>query len=289
MFSQKSWKVGRGCAIGILVGMFTVISFIAMYGMEYWQLILAVGMLAGLAGGYLAYDFKKVIVRSGEAIALEVKSLRETNVKKFRIHPFFVFFLLLFFLVYPFIVLLVLGDYNLISDNIYALSGARANSFFISIFISFAICFPIPFLIGENFHNKIYICSSRKENGKIWISLEKISYLHYMDLIFRGMFFGSLYLWGLLHYLVCLLVVFITKVLWRIFKFIHCQERVLCGTYSMISVGSLLTYSFYQQLPLPVMIYLSLGGAIVGDVAGAFIWEFISVGFFHVDEAPATA
>ena len=269
---------------------------------EFWWF----GVLAGLISGYLAYDFKEVILAIPKVIkASYYNSTQFINLTFDDIidwltdpHPF----------IYPGIVISIYPIYLFILEtNIMNVSELFSKNFssgviyivvtplmiavigFVCVMISAGVVALFSF-IGSNYWEKVEwyniheIPPSKEklqELAKEGLSSAEITYLRAYRWFIKGILFSFFFIsiripLAIAKFFFIGFIPFAFEAAWYLFKLIHSKERVLCSLDG--TIGGVVTYFLFtpRELPIHQQIVIVLFGGILGTGFGILNWEIVS-------------
>jgi hypothetical protein len=265
---MKIFEVGRACFIGGV----TLCLVALLVAPAFWWL----GIVAGFASGYIAYEFREVFRAIPEAIEVTktvgglfgeaLKMMFEDVIAWFRKqHPF----------IYPpLLVAIPLGVFGFFSLHA---TGAAVIQYY-----------PLSLLIAEVFLSFVW-------GAIIWVAffmllglfvvmadgfdevgVEDVTYRVYVTLLITGARnILRVVCWGMWKRL--------AMVVWTLIRLIHSNERVLCGVDGTLG-GLIALWAFWNYASTPTSfittMFVALCGGVIGTVLGIANWELISKRFF---------
>jgi len=266
--------------IGCFVGGVLCVAVALMCAPMFWWL----GLLAGMAGGYLGYEFREVLWaipiawrKSRRGVSnwwLNTdKKVREWSAKP---HPYGYFYLAILLMVFLVLQITILFDISL------SLQFTPQD-----MLLSFVISLALLVLS--------YLFSSM-----LWILLFAVSFLasnedpkttrEFLGQIVKGAgiavsFAVSFLLWKMWRYLVIgiwRLFCFLKRFGWKLFRLIHSKKRVLCAIDGTIG-GTVAFFCFASaSLTFPQQILVVFFGGLLGAVIGVLNYEIISKRVLHL-------
>ena len=293
---KETQKIALACFIGGALGAFVTL----LVSPTLWWF----GILAGFAGGYVSYEFKQV----RQAIPVAWKEVRHTGywvvketigaVEEFfeRKHPFFYPSLALAILLAPKVKALFYlnsksqGAPLLLDAWFYVVACVLAN---------YVIAYAMAFLafIGSRYGEKCYFYpfftkneyhadwEDREEYQRIGLREEPATYRNVVRWIAKGI---PLCLYGIVWRLPLLFigacwqgVMLFCRFLVQLFKLIHSDKRLLCGTDA--AIGAAVSYTWLTSLGNPFVVVI--GGGLIGVALGILNWELVSKRWLGVAEA----
>ena len=290
----------RKIAVACFIGGALCCAVALMFAPVYWWF----GLIAGMAGGYISYEFREV----RKAIPVALRATRRGSVYAWdgliasaktwfsRPHPFGYLAALLALPVWgailgpiwvnevlpgkepifqsilfvEFYVILAMMSFGVI--GILAIIGARISE----------RCYWIPTMVASGGDQQKYFAELH-EKGYRAIPLSYASVLRWsakgLGLTLK---FFAWTLWKYLTIAVWATICFLGRFAWHLFKLIHSEKRVLCaidgtlgGAVSYIWFASATT-SFPEQ-----MVFVVFGG-LLGAAFGVANWEIVSKRILHV-------
>ena len=291
--SSKLFEIARACFIGGFVLCIVALLIIPTF----WWL----GILAGLASGYLAYEFREVRRAVPKALTAVNEDFTETlgyaanGLRKFAAqpHPF----------AYPSIlvgmILFGLIWYKLWTTNPQqGVSGFLADlifGFILSGFLSLlAACLMFLSIRG------VAILGAER-GAKVfwqrWDLRERTPQQRIQSgLIQKPLTYANAYLWllgGIVLMLLSLVVggpIGLVRFVVALIRLIHSNERVLCGVDGTLG-GLIALWAFWHYAPasdsLIIAVFVAVCGGALGAALGIADWKFISKGVFGFGEKAA--
>lgn len=290
---KEAHKSVLTCAIGTVFGLIVML----IVAPE----LLWFGMLASFAGGYVIYEFKQVLqaipVAWEAAGGIGVEFAEEIRIFFYQKHPF----------LYPALVLAVWPTIMTFSGINWTEVWNSNRQLYTSIVLvpgyytmyTFWLMFGLVGLayIGAKYGEKCFwypfFKSSHPRTDKMRIEQNEAeglsqalaTYNNVARWIAKGIL---LCLYGIARKLpVALLKLgwqglgLLRRFLVHLFKLIHSQERVACGTYCAIGVA----VSHIWLTPLGNPVILLIGGALIGAALGRVSWKLTSKRWLDVAEA----
>jgi len=299
-------------ALASFVGAYLGAAVTILVAPTFWKL----GILAGFAGGYLSYEYRKVIHDIPTAISRAWKEVSrdlsatwagifEIIIKDIgrwfsRDHP----------ILYPATVFGCIAYFWPARANHFFLVEARggpmlavlANMAVLGgmVFFSYHILSSFVFIgsrIGERCY--YYPFSMRgPHDDSCHLSLEEQGYTHaeftYENVAkwaTKGVLIALKFLlvmmwWYTIKYTVIGLwkaISFLFGILGHLFKLIHSEKRLLCGVDSAIGVAIFHKWLGPMAHGLPSIMLLVLFGGLIGAALGVFNWQVVSIRLLHVD------
>lgn len=250
-------KIALSCTIGGAICAFVAV----MVNPTFWWL----GTIAGFGGGYLAYEFKKVLKEIPEVWKDTFGSI--PNVKQIIVnffkeeHPY----------IYPCIILSIIGMYILFPHSIAADLPINNGA---SLSIVFAVClvssaatslFTLFMMVVLQ-----AIGTDKKKGDSIIIeySTYKIVYSEIKKGFFIAIYF-LLVMWWIK------LISFGSLFIWKLFKLIHSDKRLLCGIDSALG-GTVSYFLFSPANSIIETIMIVVFGGLMGGFLGIINWEIVS-------------
>ncbi|MDD5043685.1 MAG: hypothetical protein PHD51_03400 [Patescibacteria group bacterium] len=270
---RKTYKIGLACFIGGVIGTIVALLVAPMF----WWL----GVFAGFAAGYLAYEFRAVLAAIPEAWEMTAKKIFSPifmELKEFFFEERPAFFLGLFYSSVFFTTLTFLPSFT---SNPIIPEGIPVITFlfiFLSLLCGFALFIVTMLLVASESGDKINI------NDIFSLPYGKIVRMSGRRIIFllQGtLVLSSAIIIGVLKFAV--------KFPWTLFKLIHSNERLLCGVDA--GLGTMIAYFLSLNLaPLTTatFIFLVICGGIFGAGFGIVNYEIISKRLFKFHLTPAS-
>lgn len=196
-------KVTLACFIGSALGIFTMLES----NPKFWP----VGLIVGFFGGYLSYEFKKVLKTLPVAWKHAISWEPNKECWKYGFLSFWAMLGMNITITIPFGVLfwITRSDRSFLEDDISSFIG-----------ISIAVAFLGAISMGNGWRDDPE--KNRRELGKFW----KINpFRIYIWFLLVGLW------WFVRHIPVVL------EFTWHLFKMIHSEERLLCGVDAAIGVA----------------------------------------------------
>lgn len=306
---METKKIAIGCFVG---GVLCTAVTLICTPMFWW-----LGLLAGMAGGYLGYEFREVLravpiawrkSRKGITIWwLEAdKKVRKCSFGK--LDFFDCFFAVIVFLLFLGITIAISWFIVPTPDwefGLFCMIGSFATVFslfvvaFISsfpvsgLFLAFALlgarvgekCFWFPFILlgGEDNEDAERI---RKKLEAVGYHKEILTSKNFFRWLAKGVGLTILFfLWTMWKYLfigIWLLLCFLRRFGWELFKLIHSKKRVLCAIDGTIG-GAIAFFCFASaSLTFPQQILVVFFGGLLGAVIGVLNYEIVSKRLLHL-------
>lgn len=302
---MKKRKVAFSCFIGGILCALVALRFTP----NYWY----VGILAGLAGGYLSYEFKKVwraipivwqathqgSINTGRNVIVSIEKWFQKP------HPFLYLALIISFPVCILVVKIMLIDMNLLAVLVSAMNETLfGEKFLLSstlvILVILYACIPILLIqgilirfftfIGSRIGERCYyLPSSLSDRGKKELIQElsekgycekPITYTNIFRWAMKGVGLTILFfVWTLWKYMfigIWKMIYYSGMFLWYLFKLIHSQERVLCAIDG--TLGGVISYIYLISpfMSFTEKIVLVVFGGLLGAVIGILDYQIIS-------------
>ena len=274
-------KIGTACFVG---GALCVLVALLVAPVFWW-----LGMVAGAAGGYVAYDIR-------ETARVFIIAFRSSEFGKWLLkpHPFLLFALVVGGVFYYFIAknpetlteaLQRPNPLAIVRGLTIVLVGFHTLGLFVTSLIMFVII-SIPTAIGS-FKEKVYwnehyykeVINS-ENNPKLmgWQPI-KLTFTNTLRLWMRGV--GEILRFALWTWWTFLLVQ-VAKLVWHFIVLIHSHKRVLCTLDG--ALGGTAVYLLLAQPDMPIrqQAMLVAFGGILGAALGIANWEFVSKRWFKI-------
>ncbi len=284
---MEAKKIGLACFVGGVVCALCALAFTPAY----WWL----GLIAGFAGGYIAYEFREVLTTipkayraAGTGGGVVGTALGNFFTKK---HPFIYLGLMIG------IPLGLLNCFGMVSSPRFATFleipaiGAVVCIFFLWLLLGFLLCVGFVVIGAENVEKVFLIdcCPSDKQSGIAEYRAEMAekslieiptTYINVARLMVKG--FGW-FLWRAIRFFVWDIVCLIGRFLKYIFVLIHSEKRLLCGVDGML--GGAVSYLYLAQgaMSLFQQAMVIFFGGLIGAALGIINWEIVSKRILHVD------
>ena len=240
---QRTVKVALACLIGTSIGIITMLGIYPAL----WPL----GLITGLIGGYLSYEYKKVI----QAVPTAWNMARGWRLDIAWWKEYLIFFLILSSALLT--VLLPLG---------FIISHSESEMMPITVFlIIISEVMAASFVIS-------YLCAKEKDQydyNNVKRLLIKVNPLNvYFHLLPKYLFIGA---WRLFIGIPFACGV-IRRFIWILVKLVYSDERLLCGIYS--SVGALAFHLSGGNVLIGLVVGV-LGGVLNYEILSKRIWKLV--------------
>ncbi len=266
----------RKIAVACFIGGALCCAVALMFAPSYWWL----GFIAGLAGGYISYDFREVWktipIAFLRALGRSAKAWKNMVVWakawSSRPHPFFWFGA---FLALPLILMWWTPTFSpeLVTSRGMAILGiflfiaGYCEMVLVLGFLSYLLA-----LIGAKIVERCFWHEARREGDYREVPL---TYANAARWAVEGIYVVmKFFLWDMWRYLL--------RFVWYLYKLVHSKKRVLCAIYG--TLGGVMAYiwlapasvSFAQRALLVIF------GGLLGAAIGVAIWEIVSKKILHV-------
>ena len=301
---METEKIAFACFIGGLICSAVAL----MFTPTFWWF----GLIAGLAGGYLSYEFREVCRAVPVALRRaggKSKGFLDDRVADARgwlaePHPF----------LYPSI-LIVIPVHQLLFHYVVHATGYVSKSeeivFFVMLTIlqlavlhMFAYICSVPLAllafigsrVGESCYCWPFMTSDTLSDSALEREIQSLkergyrraplTYTNAYRWIAKGIGISVLFfIWTLWKYVaigVWAVVCFLGRFAWQMFKLIHSKKRVLCAIHG--TLGGLVSYLWLvsASMSFPQQVVLVLFGGCLGALFGIAAWEIISKRVLHV-------
>ncbi len=296
-------KIALACFIGGAICSLVALIFIATY----WWL----GLIAGLFGGYLGYDFREVLIAIPKAFSIAkkgsgkvFKSIWEQTNKFFKAiykwlnspHPFLCPALILSFIPTSFLWIyfpLYTGESMIeILFALLVLITLISLSTPVFIGIVFLLAFIGARFVEKSFWRPLVLCTDKEEEDHEIFRLGQEGYEEKTlsdKNVFRWMIKGfgitlSFFIWKLWKYLAVAIGIsfweffcIIGRFLWNMLKIVHSRKRVLCAIDG--TLGGLVSFIWFSpnmNMTTFGQILIVLFGGILGATFGILNFEVVS-------------
>ncbi len=231
------------------------------------------GLLAGMAGGYLSYEFREVLRAIPIAWRKTVKRMTVTLDWLKKPHPFFWPFLLVFVLVALFGLNLVLKSKDVTLLLLFPLTTGIYLAYISYLILSFlAIVGSSKHKFGKNCYWAKDKSGKKQGSGDVCI---KLTYRNIYELMLRG-------LWICIYFVFWGMWILAPRFGWHLFKLIRSKKRVLCAIDGTIG-GTIVFFCFASaSLTFPQQILVVFFGGLLGAVIGVLDYKIISKQVLHL-------
>lgn len=285
---KETQKIALACFIGGALGAFVTL----LVSPTLWWF----GMLAGFAGGYVSYEFKQVRqaipVAWKAAGGIRMEFVGEIKAFFSQKHPF----------LYPALVLVVWPTQHIMilptpsewnfTTGVVAICFAAFLYCLSAMFMAYILaglafvgsrfgegCYFYPFFLPQ--YNLKELLQSVRHVKKEGLRREPATYRNVARWVAKGITFSVYVLIVVILYLFGHLVEFLWRFLVNLFKLIHSDKRLLCGTDAALGVA--VSYTWLTSLGNPFV--MVIGGGLIGAALGILNWELVSKRWLGVAEA----
>ncbi len=306
---METKKIAVACFIG---GAFCC-AVALMFAPVYWWF----GLIAGIAGGYISYEFREVC----KAIPIALRAARRGSVSAwdsviakerawfFKPHPFHYFAVIV--VVPPYLWLMyyfvreLMGPFTSIGEIV--IFSLIMLVFEVAIFVEMVLIAigPLAILafIGARVGERCYwwpflmpTISTKKDVQRLkakGLRREPLNYINLARWVVEGLGLTILFfIWTLWKYLAIAAwatLCFLGRFAWHLFRLIHSEKRVLCAIDG--TLGGAVSYIWFASASMSFLeqAVLVIFGGLLGSAFGIANWEIVSKRILRVSVSSSSA